>query len=134
MRTKLAVLWLFVAVTNSAIMTVAFLAPGVIDDIRAGQVLGAQIGPELLLVIAITYFWIPLVMSVLSIVLKDSINRWANIISGILYAVFVINEMISNITTVAYLYGVLMHISEVAIAALIVWFAWKWSTTAQTTK
>ena len=124
--TKLAVLWLFVAVSNSAIITIALLAPGVIDDIRSGQVLGAQIGPELLLVMAITYYWIPLVMSVLSVTLKNSINRWANIIAGMLYAFFVLNEMISNIVSVAYFYGIMMHVSEVVIVALIVWFAWKW--------
>ena len=125
-KTKLAVLWLFVAITNSAIMTLAFLAPGVIDDIRAGQVVGAQIGPELLLVVAITYFWIPLIMAVVSVTINNSINRWINIVASILYACFVLNELISNIITVAYPYGLLMHVSEVVVLSLIAWYAWKW--------
>ena len=126
MKTKLAIFWLSVAVANSAIVTIAFMAPGVIDDIRAGQVLGAQISPDLLLLIAVTYFWIPLIMAVLSITLKNSINRWVNIIAGALYIVFVLNEFVSNIMIVAYYYGVLMHVSELVVLALIAWHAWKW--------
>ena len=114
------------AATNSAIVVIAFMAPGVIDDIRAGQVLGAQISPDLLLLIAVTYFWIPLVMAVQSITLRNSINRWVNIIAGVLYVVFVLNEFVSNIVTVAYYYGMLMHVSELVVLALIAWHAWKW--------
>jgi len=125
-KTKLAIFWLFVAATNSAIVVIAFMAPGVIDDIRAGQVLGAQISPDLLLLIAVTYFWIPLVMAVQSITLRNSINRWVNIIAGVLYVVFVLNEFVSNIITVAYYYGMLMHVSELVVLALIAWHAWKW--------
>jgi len=127
LKIKFAVLWLFVAVTMSANTVLYFIVPGVIDEIRAGEVVGMQAGPELLLVMAITYFWVPLVMAVLSLTLKDKVNRWANIILGIFYAGFILFELTMNITTVAYPYVILMDISAIVVAALIAWYAWKWS-------
>ena len=103
-----------------------FIVPGVIDEIRAGEIVGMQLGPELLLVMAITYFWVPLVMAVLSVMLKDSINRWVNIIAGVGYAGYVLLELILNIATVAYPYAMLMDVSAIVVAALIAWYAWKW--------
>ena len=102
------------------------MAPGVIDDIRSGILLDMEINQEMLLIMAITYYWIPLVMAVLSVTLKDSINRWVNIIAGAGFAIFVLIELILNITTVAYLFGMLMDISAILVSALIVWYAWKW--------
>jgi len=127
LKTKLAVLWLFVAVTLSANTILYFIVPGVIDEIRAGEVVGMQAGPELLLVMAITYYWVPLVMAVLSLTLKDKANRWANVILGIFYAGFILFELIMNVRTVAYPYVILMDISAVVVAALIARYAWKWS-------
>jgi cytochrome bd-type quinol oxidase subunit 2 len=111
-----------------------FLLPGVIDKIRAGEVLGfnmLQVGTEILLLIAITYFWVPLVMAVLSLTLKDKANRWANVILGIFYVGFILFEFAITITTTMYPYGarwpyiILMDTSMVVAATLIVWYAWK---------
>ena len=126
LKIRFAVLWLFVAVTMSASTMLYFIVPGVIEEIRAGEIVGMQATPELLLVMAITYFWVPLVMAVLSLTLKDKANRWANIILGIFYAGFILFELIMNITTVAYPYVILMDTSVIVAAALIAWYAWKW--------
>ena len=126
LKIRLAVLWLFVAVTMSANTILYFIVPGVIDEIRAGKVVGMQVGPELLLVMAVTYFWVPLVMAVLSLTLKDKANRWANIILGVFYAGFILFELITNIITVAYPYVILMDTSAIVAAALIAWHAYKW--------
>jgi uncharacterized membrane protein len=75
---------------------------------------------------AILYFWIPLVMAVLSLTLKDKTNRWANIILGIVYIGFVLVELVSNILTAAYPYAILMSTSALLVAALITWYAFKW--------
>jgi hypothetical protein len=125
-KTKLAVFWIFVAVTNLAIVTLTYIAPGVLDDILAGHVLGAQIGPDLLLLVAITYFWVPLVMAVSSITLKDSINRWVNIIASPLYSLFVLSELVSNILKTHYLYGAFLQVSIIFVLGLVVWHSWKW--------
>jgi hypothetical protein len=126
LKVRLAVLWLFVAVTMSANTLLYLIVPGVIDEIRAGEVVGMQAGPELLLVMAVMYYWIPLVMAVLSLTLKDKVNRWANIILGIFYAGFILFELMMNVTTVAYPYVILMDTSAIVVAALITWHAYKW--------
>jgi len=125
-KIKLAVLWLFVAVAMSANTILYFVIPGVIDETRAGAVVGMQAGPELLLVMAVTYFWVPLVMAVLSFTLKDKANRWANISLGIFYVGFILFELFMNVTTVAYPYVMLMDTSAIVVAALIAWYAYKW--------
>jgi len=66
-------------------------------------------------------------MAVLSLTLKDKVNRSAGIILGIFYAGFILFELIMNVTTVAYPYVILMDISAIAVAALIAWYAWKWT-------
>jgi len=76
----------------SASTMLYFIVPGVIDEIRAGEIVGMQATPELLLVMAIMYYWVPLVMAVMSITLKDKANRWANIILGIFYAGFIVAQ------------------------------------------
>jgi len=78
-----------------------------------------------LLTMAITYFWVPLVMAVLSLTLKDKTNRWANVILGIFYVGFILFELTMNITTVAYPYVMLMDTSAIVVAVLIIWYAWK---------
>ena len=126
LKMKLAVFWLFIAVTMLANTILYFVVPGVIDEIRAGEIVGMQAGAELILGMAIAYFWVPSVMAVLSLTLKDKANRWANIILGAFYAVFILFELTMNVTTVVYPYVILMDVSVFAVAALIVWFAWKW--------
>ncbi|MDL5504013.1 MAG: DUF6326 family protein, partial [Candidatus Methanoperedens sp.] len=65
----------------------ALMEPGVIARIMAGEVEGTKIGPELIFLFAFL-FLIPLIMAFLSLTLKDSINRWANIIVGTVFATF----------------------------------------------
>jgi len=71
---------------------------------------------------------IPLVMAVLSLTLKDSVNRWANIIAGIVFTAFNIfssfDALALDLSVFAYMH--LIDISMVVATALIVWYAWKW--------
>jgi tetrahydromethanopterin S-methyltransferase subunit F len=120
-KIKISVLWLFSAVAFLAHQILALLEPGVIAGIMAGEVEGMKIGPELILLFAIL-FLVPLIMAFLSLTLKDSINRWANIIVGVVFAAL----FIGVIATVAKLSGeILMTLSTVVALALIVWYAWK---------
>ncbi|MCZ7356574.1 MAG: DUF6326 family protein [Candidatus Methanoperedens sp.] len=114
-------LWLFSAVAFLAHQILALLEPGVMAGIIAGEVEGMKIGTELILLFAIL-FLVPLIMAFLSLILKDSINRWANIIVGSVFAVL----FIGVIATVAKLSGeILMTLSTVVALTLIVWYAWK---------
>jgi len=94
--------------------------PGLVEEALA------QITPEGLLVIAILLLIVP-VMAFLSLTLKDSINRWANIIVGIVFAgIGLVGAIDSLAKQSAYYAGlILTGIVEFVVAALIVWYAWK---------
>jgi len=127
LKIRLAVMWLFVAVTMSANTILYFIVPDIIDEITAGEVVGMQAGPALLLGMAIMYYWVPLVMAVLSLTLSDRVTRWVSVVLGIFYVGFILFELMMNVTTVAYSYVMLMDTSAIVVTALIVWYAWKWT-------
>jgi Family of unknown function (DUF6326) len=65
---------------------------------------------------------IPAVMVFLSLTLKPKVNRWANIILGVLYT-FV---NISNLIGETWVYYISFVVVEIALTLLIVGYAWKW--------
>jgi hypothetical protein len=82
-----------------------------------------RIGPELLLLAAVIVV-VQLAMVFLSLTLKDSPNRWVNIIVG---GVFFVLELFPLGDAVAKLSAstTLIMIAKVVVIALIVWYAWK---------
>ena len=98
--------------------------PGVLEQfLLSGEIGGEKIGPELLLIFAIIVL-APLIMAFLSLTLKDSVNRWANIIVGIVFVVFQLVAL-SEVVAQPSAWTILMEISKLAAPALIVWYAWK---------
>jgi uncharacterized membrane protein len=97
-----------------------------VEEIISGFKEGSLITPEMILVFAILTI-IPLAMAFLSLTLKDSINRWANIIVGTVFAVLSLMDPIMYVAKQsAYsAYVILIGIVGVVTAALIVWYAWK---------
>ena len=125
-KIKIAGLWFFYTMAMLAVFTLMFFGPGIIDEIRAGAFVGEPVTGEFLLMNAI-FLLIPLVMAVLSLTLKDSINRWANIIVGIVLTILSIVSLIMAFTLdlSIYAFGLLLDISMVVAPILIVWYAWK---------
>jgi len=127
-RIKISALWFFYVVTWLLVLMFSLIAPGTIDEIRAGKgVMGEPITGGYLLASAIILLF-PLVMAVLSLTLKDSVNRWANIIAGIVFtALSILSSFealaLKDLSVFAYMH--LIDISMVVAPALIVWFAWK---------
>ena len=64
---------------------------------------------------------IPIIMVILSLTLKYSANRWANIIAAAITIVFVIGGGST------YLHYIFFATVEVVCMLLIVWYAWKWA-------
>ena len=122
-KIKIAVLWLLWECGGIVQLMLYSFQPGVMERINAGELIWDQTTPELLLVFAII-FLIPLVMAFLSLTLKDSINRWANIIVGIVWlglGFIDVPRLISNPAA----YAILLWLTEVVAKVLIVWYAWK---------
>jgi len=118
------VLWLFEEAALLAYMTLGSLEKDVLKNfISTGEMGGIKIGPEILLLFAIV-FLIPLVMAFLSLTLKDSVNRWANIIVGIVYIglnFIDLTEVLAQLSA----WATLMILSKIVALVLVVWYAWK---------
>lgn len=123
LKMKLSVLWLFLAVGYTAYAILDTARPGVMEGMTlGGEYEGMVVTEELLLFF--TLFWlIPLTMAFLSLTLKDSANRWANIILSIFWAVIWIIDMIEGGLLLA---QYLIQVSMIVVVVLIVWYAWKW--------
>ena len=116
-------LWLFAAVAFLAHQILVLMEPGIIAQLMAGQAEGQKIGPELILFFAILML-APLGMAFLSLTLKDSMNRWANIIVGAVFALLWFAGVVDAVLS-AYWGGALMTLSAAVASALIVWYAWR---------
>jgi len=66
---------------------------------------------------------IPSVMVFLSLALRPGLNRWANILLGVIYTGLMLFTMTSP---GAWAYYIFLGIVEVALTVLIVWYAWSW--------
>ena len=119
-KIKIAVLWLIYAAVGLGAGYYMLWEPGVIEQIIAGEIAGTKITPEIMIIDAIMLL-VPLVMPFLSLTLKDSINRWANIIVGIVS----IGLILIFTVTVTAAYAILLNLSMIVAAVLIVWYAWK---------
>ena len=130
LKIKITVLWLFMAVAYSAHMALSIFEPGVIELITDGKL---QLSEGEFIFSAFFAWLIPLTMAFLSVTLKDSANRWANIILGIiLTAVNIFHLLFEQLTQPSFhmaqpsVHQLLLNISTVVVTALIVWYAWRW--------
>jgi len=116
-KIKIAVLWMVFEFCMFTIATVEFLL------YHMGEMVVAIATPEMMMVLVIVTL-IPLLMAFLSLTLKDSINRWLNIILSIVFIVLMPIGVVAFPT--AYMPSViLIAVVEVVALALIVWYAWK---------
>ncbi|MFQ6032917.1 MAG: DUF6326 family protein [Candidatus Zixiibacteriota bacterium] len=122
-KIKIAVLWLIYAAVGLGYGSFMLWEQGVIEQIIAGELHGTKIGPEIMLINAISLL-IPLVMAFLSLTLKDSINRRANIIVSIFSIGFILIFVTASPESPA-AYAILLNLSMIVAAVLIVWYAWK---------
>jgi hypothetical protein len=100
------------------------MEPGVLAQfLLSGEIGGEKIGSELLLIFAIILL-APLVMAFSSLTLKDSTDRWANIIVGMVYVVFQIIALGEAVAQPS-AWLILMEVSKLVAPALVVWYAWR---------
>jgi hypothetical protein len=128
-KIKITVLWIVLWCAGILTPFLELYMPGYVKELFSGLHEGTPTTPELQLVIAFIMI-IPLVMAFLSLTLKDSINRWANIIVGIVWIGASLFDPIAYGTgQSAYsayaAYVILIGIVEVMFTASIVWYAWK---------
>ena len=115
LKVKFSTLWI-VVVCNIAMADIF----GFMMDLMAGSLTPEVQVPQVGMLLFAIIMEIPIVMIILSRILKYGVNRWANIIAGVITIVFVIAGGSLNI--------VYMFFAAVEIVCLlvIIWSAWKW--------
>ncbi len=121
-RIKISVLWLFAVIIGLLTILLSLFEPGVLDQIIAGQYEGQRLTPEILLGLTV-FLLIPLVMAFLSLILKWSVNRWINIILGLVFTVIGLSGLPEHFVDLT-VYAIVLNISVIVATALIVWIAW----------
>ena len=119
MKAKLSTLWIVVMFNMVFADILSFMLPDFLEILQTGQAGGVPITQEILLVFAV-FLEIPIVMIILSRVLKVSVNRWANIIAAVITILFVVG---GGSTSLHYIFFATI---EVACMLLIIWYAWLW--------
>lgn len=117
----LSTLWIVVMINMLKADILSLYIPGSAEELaQTATSTGAPIS-QLMLGGAIM-MEISIVMIVLSRVLKDKVNRWANIIASIITIVFVVGGGVS------YPHYIFIATVEVICLLLIIRFAWRWPT------
>ncbi len=119
-RLKIASLWIAMLFLFAYGDIFGFFAPGRIGEIQGGRVSGMEITQTFLLAISL-YIAIASAMVFLTLVLRPAANRWVNIVLAALYIVSIIASVFGEDA-----YFVFLSVMEIAILALIAWYAWTW--------
>ncbi len=118
-KVLLSTLWIVVMINMLKADILSLYIPGAVDEVaKTAASTGTPI-PQLMLGGAIM-MEISIAMIILSRVLKYRVNRWANIIVGIITIAFVVGGGAS------YPHYIFIAAVEVFCLLLIIWNAWKW--------
>lgn len=119
LKIRISLLWLFTSMTMLASHSVlAFMEP---DAMEESAELAME--PGLVLFMALLW-WAPLVLAVLTFILKNSAVRWTNIVLGILFTIINIYFSVAHISNPS-AHQILIFASAVVATALVAWFAFK---------
>ena len=120
-KTRIAVLWVLMAVAMSAHSIMGVMEPGAAEKV-AKEV--AAMGPGMLVFMAL--FWlVPLWLAFVSMTVKGSCNRWTNFVLGIIFTILNIVHLVEHLAEPSVVL-ILIVGSTVVATALIAWYAWKW--------
>ena len=120
-KLKLSALWAALMLLYIYADHFSLFRTGQIEEMISGRIGPFPVTQGSLLAFSILMM-IPAVMVFLSLALKPTVNRWANIILGVLYT-FV---NISNLIGETWVYYIVFGVVEIVLTLLIVWYAWKW--------
>jgi hypothetical protein len=122
-RLKISALWVAMLFLFAYGDIFGSFVPGRIDDIRGGTISGIEITQTFLLAASV-YVAIASLMIFLTLVLRPTLSRWANIVLPILYIVSIVASVIGE----SWEYFWFLSIVEGAVLLLIIWYAWRWPT------
>jgi hypothetical protein len=96
--------------------------PGQLTDMIAGRTALGATSQALLLGMSLIMI-LPSLMPFLSLALPAPINRWVNIVAGLLYTVIMVLAIRGG-----WHFYILYGWIEIVVTGLVVWYAWRWPT------
>jgi len=118
-KVLLSTLWIVVMINMLKADILSLFIPGVTDELAKFSASASASIPQLMLIGAMMGN-LAIAMIILSRVLKYGINRWVNIIVGIVTIAYIWGGMSS------YPHYIFIASVQTICLLLIVWFAWKW--------
>jgi hypothetical protein len=82
--------------------------------------------PDLLLGMSLIFVF-PILMSALTLILKYSVSRWVNRITGIFYALIILAFWVLGFVLQSISYEFVWATAQLVFILLVVWYAWKWA-------
>jgi len=119
----LSTLWIFVTLNYLYCDLIGLMDSNLLNQYLKGTVEGMNIDSNFLFFAAIL-MEIPIAMVLLSRVLKQKTNRWANIIAGSIKTLVMIATLFVGTPTIYYMF---FAIIEIATTTFIIWYAWNWT-------
>jgi len=123
-RVLLSTLWIFVTLNYLYCDLIGLMDANLLKQYLTGTIDGLVLD-ETFLLMAAFLMEIPIAMTLLSRILKQNANRWANIIAGSIKTIVMILTLFVGTFTLYYLF---FAIIEIATTTFIIWYAWHWST------
>ncbi len=119
-RIKISALWTSMLFVFAYVDLFSLYRPDFRADIEAGEIAGFTINQSFLLGTTV-YVVIPSLMVFCALILRPRVNRIANIVLAIVYALTIVVGAIGE-----WSYYILGSAIEVALLAAIVYYAWTW--------
>ena len=117
-RTRVAVLWVAVAVAMSASLLLHLFVPGALEEMVAGEMEGEALTDAMSYLLA-AFGIFPLVMAGASLMVGDRANRFLNLIGGLVFGLFGVFAVVSHLVAGGFNVHVLMVAVAGAVALLI---------------
>ena len=95
-RTRVAVLWVAVAVAVSYSVLMFLVAPGALEEALAGEMEGEPLDDVLVFQMSILA-GIPLVMAAVTLLAGDRVSRYANLVAGLLFGLLAAYGMVGEL-------------------------------------
>ena len=126
-KIKLSALWASVMFCYIYADYFGLYVPGSLQEMLAGKI--GPLGPvtQGVLLGTSVMLAIPALMIFLSVALKPQLNRWLNIVFGVVYTIIIL------LTMWRWVFFIFYGVIEISLTLLVVWYAWKWPRQTTTT-
>jgi hypothetical protein len=121
-KATLSTLWIFATLNYLYCDLLSMMNPEVLNQFLTGDMGFVKITQEFLLGSAVL-MEIPISLVLLSRVLKYRVNRWANVIAGLIMTVV---QSMTLFVGEPELHYAFFSVIEISTTAFVVWYAWAW--------